>query len=98
MTASGGASDYCLSRQFNETAFASCDLDSVNECMMRSNYSTAWDCWAQGPHGGGHGAVGGVMLNPTSSPGDPVFFLHHVRTRVSLLFLYILELKKTHYL
>ena len=29
------------------------------------------------PHGLGHNAVGAVMGDVASSPGDPIFFLHH---------------------
>ncbi|KAG6908852.1 hypothetical protein DXG01_003018 [Tephrocybe rancida] len=30
-----------------------------------------------GPHMAGHAAVGGEMADISSSPGDPIFFLHH---------------------
>ncbi len=29
------------------------------------------------PHAYGHNGVGGVMSDVASSPGDPIFFMHH---------------------
>lgn len=49
----------------------------VDGCLAKNNYLDFWNCVERGPHGAGHGAVGADMVNPVSSPGDPVFYLHH---------------------
>jgi len=49
----------------------------VNTCMKLKYYIDFWPCVELAPHLGGHGGVGGKMLDPISSPGDPIFYLHH---------------------
>lgn len=49
----------------------------VDGCLARKTYLDFWNCVETGPHGAGHGGVGADMVNPVSSPGDPVFYLHH---------------------
>jgi len=45
--------------------------------MVLDTFATAWPCIETNPHNGGHRGVGGEMFNPYSSPGDPLFYLHH---------------------
>jgi tyrosinase len=35
------------------------------------------NCAELGPHGLGHNGIGSVMQDVYTSPGDPVFWLHH---------------------
>ncbi|KAI1413349.1 Di-copper centre-containing protein [Hypoxylon sp. FL1857] len=69
--------EYCLSRFFNDRALAQGARANVDACMAKDKFTDAWNCLEAGPHGAGHGGVSGTMVNPFTSPGDPIFFLHH---------------------
>lgn len=74
----GFATDYCLSRDLKESSFLNQANTSLLEaCFASANYSEAWTCYKKDPHGAGHSGIGGVMLDVTLSPGDPLFYLHH---------------------
>lgn len=70
------ASNYRISRNLNTGALAAARSSGINACFQLSTYAAAWECWHGSPHGGGHGATGGIMNDVFASPGDPVFFLH----------------------
>ncbi|KAF7522554.1 hypothetical protein G7054_g12090 [Neopestalotiopsis clavispora] len=70
-------SEHCLTRRFNERSLQEASLEVIANCYAIDNYNEAWECLSNGPHGAGHGGVGGIMSDPTLSPGDPVFYLHH---------------------
>ncbi|OAG01602.1 Di-copper centre-containing protein [Paraphaeosphaeria sporulosa] len=70
-------SDHCIDRKIDECASAQAAAKNVDQCMASGNYSTFWPCLENAPHGAGHGGVGGQMTNLYSSPGDPLFYLHH---------------------
>ena len=36
------------------------------------------NCAELGPHGYGHNGIGSVMADVSSSPSDPVFYMHHL--------------------
>ncbi|KAF9530930.1 hypothetical protein CPB83DRAFT_892203 [Crepidotus variabilis] len=73
---------HCLTRHFNESTHQYLNHTAVEEIMA---YETFEDLHTQlegnkgirGPHGSGHSAVGGEMSNFFSSPGDPMFYMHH---------------------
>ncbi|KAM0815610.1 putative Tyrosinase copper-binding domain-containing protein [Seiridium cardinale] len=69
--------DHCVSRQFNQFSFSSAAQSNIDRCNSAKTYAVAWNCWALAPHTAGHRGVGGIMADPTFSPGDPIFFLHH---------------------
>ncbi|OLN87075.1 Tyrosinase 9 [Colletotrichum chlorophyti] len=69
--------EYCLSRKFNQTAWETANQTHVDVCFAKTNYDDANRCYLKLPHSSGHLASGGVMRNQNSSPGDPIFFLHH---------------------
>jgi tyrosinase len=50
---------------------------NVDACLAMATFDRAWPCIEGSPHAGGHGGVGGQMQNGVSSPGDPLFYLHH---------------------
>ncbi|OJJ45991.1 hypothetical protein ASPZODRAFT_67720 [Penicilliopsis zonata CBS 506.65] len=69
---------YCMDRDWNnDLAVASAVSNMVNICAEFDNYSQWYFCVAEINHKGVHTAVGGIMADIKSSPGDPVFFLHH---------------------
>ncbi|KAF8066692.1 hypothetical protein FPV67DRAFT_1781199 [Lyophyllum atratum] len=69
--------NHCLTRRINnalgagsyfiQKVLAATTYDDMNTFMTK----------VPGPHAAGHSAVAGEMADPTSSPGDPLFFLHH---------------------
>ncbi|KAI5804632.1 hypothetical protein DFH27DRAFT_512665 [Peziza echinospora] len=68
---------HCISRQLNETASPFARPEAVSKCMALDNILDFSNCIELGPHLAGHFGTGGEMDNPISSPGDPVFYLHH---------------------
>ncbi|KAI1873463.1 hypothetical protein JX265_005085 [Neoarthrinium moseri] len=75
--ADGSIEDHCLTRIMNDNSLSRTSQEEIDACNAITNYTSAWECFNGGPHGGGHAAVGGIMLDGTLSPGDPVFYLHH---------------------
>ncbi|KAK7911869.1 Tyrosinase-like protein 1 [Apiospora marii] len=73
-----GSEPHCLSRAVDESMTSEVNKDYENICLSRNNYADFARCWEQGPHGIGHNSVGSVMADVRSSPGDPVFWMHHL--------------------
>lgn len=69
--------EHCISRNISNAASYGASSDNVSYCMNMETFATAWPCIERNPHHGGHRGVGGEMWNPYSSPGDPLFYLHH---------------------
>lgn len=69
--------DHCISRQIDDDASRGSSTENVNACLAEQKFATAWPCIEGSPHSGGHNGVGGEMGNAISSPGDPLFYLHH---------------------
>ncbi|KAK3345890.1 hypothetical protein B0T25DRAFT_505972 [Lasiosphaeria hispida] len=68
---------YCLSRNMSECLFANTATANVDACQRAGSFEEAWNCLEAKPHIAGHWGIGGTMSNPHTSPGDPLFFLHH---------------------
>ncbi|KAK0611715.1 monooxygenase [Immersiella caudata] len=51
----------------------------MEEVFSWTEYERFWPALESSPHGGLHAGVGGGRgdMGPTSSPNDPIFFLHH---------------------
>jgi len=69
--------DHCIDRKISNLMSSSSSQSNVNQCLQQSSFATAWNCIEAAPHTGGHGGVGAQMQNGVSSPGDPLFYLHH---------------------
>ncbi|KAM7183930.1 hypothetical protein V8F20_012429 [Naviculisporaceae sp. PSN 640] len=71
--------DHCISRWISDLPTNGASKSTVDACMAKTTYLDFWECveGPTGPHGAGHGGVGADMTNPVSSPGDPVFYMHH---------------------
>ncbi|KAH6913297.1 monooxygenase [Coprinopsis sp. MPI-PUGE-AT-0042] len=77
--------EHCLVRGMSDDSKSSLTSANVNIAMAQTTYETfrttlengGSGSAGRGLHGGGHGAVGGEMVNIYSSPGDPIFYLHH---------------------
>ena len=61
----------------DESLTAQCNQNFVNYCNSFGTYGQMAPCAEQGPHAYGHNGVGSVFSDVYSSPGDPVFFMHH---------------------
>ncbi|KAG5654821.1 hypothetical protein KAF25_002889 [Fusarium avenaceum] len=77
---------HCLNRGFNDgfTSAGKFQGDSYSPQVVSKiidnskNFTTFAKDLENGPHGAIHQAVGGDMV-PSTSPNDPVFFLHHAQ-------------------
>ncbi|KAK6586432.1 hypothetical protein PZA11_001489 [Diplocarpon coronariae] len=72
--------DYCFARKFNQTKGLSYGARAnVDACYEygATDFQSFHKCMAYLPHIAGHQATAGVMTDINSSPGDPVFYLHH---------------------
>jgi tyrosinase len=49
----------------------------VDACNRETSFANMANCAELGPHGWGHNGIGSVMGDVYTSPGDPVFWLHH---------------------
>ncbi|RYP78270.1 hypothetical protein DL771_000747 [Monosporascus sp. 5C6A] len=79
---------HCLSRDFNDgtarpgnmrgTAYSDEEMEFVNKWDAYDDFRTYLESI---PHGSIHSAVGGEKgdLRPSSSPNDPLFFMHHAQ-------------------
>ncbi|KAL1852026.1 hypothetical protein VTK73DRAFT_9321 [Phialemonium thermophilum] len=70
-------SDHCIQRRILDAATRTAAPAVVARCLNTTSFVSFWPCIEGGPHTAGHAGVGAEMVNPISSPGDPVFFLHH---------------------
>ncbi|KAI1339650.1 Di-copper centre-containing protein [Xylariaceae sp. FL0016] len=73
-----GNSDHCLSRAGDDSLTESVSASFVNDCNSRTGYDDMRSCQELGPHAYGHNGIGAVMAEVSSSPGDPIFFMHHL--------------------
>ncbi|TIC90617.1 Tyrosinase ustQ [Colletotrichum higginsianum] len=78
-----GAEEHCLRRNFNNGSEEIGDMFAgayTPEAVQVINNLTAYDNFRigleNGPHGAIHSSIGGDM-SPSTSPNDPIFFLHH---------------------
>lgn len=69
--------EQCIRRNINDTASAYTSDFYVDSCLAATGWEEAWTCIESWPHYGGHSGVGAQMSNPISSPGDPLFYMHH---------------------
>ncbi|KAI5863773.1 Di-copper centre-containing protein [Durotheca rogersii] len=70
--------DHCLARAADEGLTGVVTSQFVQDCNSRSTYDAMRSCQELGPHAYGHNGIGAVMSEVQASPGDPVFFLHHL--------------------
>lgn len=54
-------SNYCLSRNLNETSFSGGGPSFVSSCNAMVDFTSAWPCFEGWPHDAGHNGVGGVV-------------------------------------
>ncbi|SPO07087.1 uncharacterized protein DNG_09781 [Cephalotrichum gorgonifer] len=69
--------DHCITRFVSDATSMSAQQQYLDACYEKQTFVEAWPCIEGRPHGAGHGGVGGLMLDPIASPGDPIFYLHH---------------------
>ncbi|KAK4185806.1 hypothetical protein QBC35DRAFT_533872 [Podospora australis] len=70
-------SQHCIQRSVSDPSSLSASPAFVADCLSKETYLQFWACAEARPHSAGHGGVGAQMMNPVSSPGDPLFYLHH---------------------
>ncbi|TFK17914.1 Di-copper centre-containing protein [Coprinopsis marcescibilis] len=76
---------HCLVRGINEPMKQSVTSANVRTIMVETTFERFRTLLENGGrgiaglgiHGGGHGVVGGELMDPASSPGEPLFYLHH---------------------
>jgi len=72
---------HCLQRKGDAALTQNTSKDWVNACHNTAVYPTYKDmaaCAEGGAHAYGHNGIGAVMGDVYASPGDPVFWLHHL--------------------
>lgn len=69
--------NHCIHRSIDDAISAGSAQTYVDACLAMRDFETAWPCIEGQPHIGGHAGIGGQMGNGVSSPGDPLFYLHH---------------------
>lgn len=69
---------HCLSRNGDATKTANTNAGMVNACNARTSYADMAACQEGGVHAWGHNGIGAVMQDVYASPGDPIFWLHHM--------------------
>lgn len=69
--------DYCLAREFNQTAWESVNQTYVDECYLLDDYNDANFCYVQNPHAGGHLATGGTVSLSSFMPPPPAAYNRH---------------------
>ncbi|KAI5850689.1 hypothetical protein BZA05DRAFT_338477 [Tricharina praecox] len=69
--------EHCITRRLDESWSYGASASNVSACLQHDSYAKAWPCLEFAPHFAGHNSIGGEMANPISSPGDPLFYLHH---------------------
>ncbi|RPB11325.1 Di-copper centre-containing protein [Morchella conica CCBAS932] len=78
--------DHCLSRdfhsQFPEQYFTPSAMNATMSLPTFDGFRQSLEGLLNdvdhiGQHGSGHGGTGGTMVDLFSSPGDPLFYLHH---------------------
>ncbi|KAI2627811.1 Di-copper centre-containing protein [Hypoxylon sp. NC1633] len=73
-----GFTDHCLARAVDESLTNTVSSSFVSDCNSRTTYDDMRGCQELGPHAYGHNGVGAVMAEVQASPGDPIFFMHHL--------------------
>jgi len=69
--------DHCIDRTIVDFISLAALPMYANRCLAMTSWLDFWPCVEGSPHTAGHGAIGSQMTNPISSPGDPLFYLHH---------------------
>lgn len=69
--------DHCIDRKLNNEASWMMAQSYIDYCYQFGDYEKFWWCVKGAVHFGGHAAIGLQLQNPISSPGDPLFYLHH---------------------
>jgi len=72
----------CLTRTFNERLVVYITSKQVANATIQPAFERFWmelegERVETKPHSAGHRSIGGVMGDVYSSPGDPLFYLHH---------------------
>ncbi|KAK3322763.1 hypothetical protein B0H66DRAFT_602193 [Apodospora peruviana] len=70
--------NYCISRNMSACLFSGALTENIETCLTTPNFEAARNCIEAKPHIAGHWGVGGTMSDTLLSPGDPLFYLHHV--------------------
>ncbi|KAI1847898.1 hypothetical protein JX265_001904 [Neoarthrinium moseri] len=67
----------CVNRKITNFLSSLSAKAQVTAALNYSTYDTVWNGIYSGPHLGGHMALSMMNGDSITSPGDPVFFLHH---------------------
>jgi len=76
------ATRHCLARGFAENRRSNMTTETVNVALGKPTFGEfiiTLDLDRNNIHAGAHFFVGGEMGNALSSPGDPLFYLHHAQ-------------------